>query len=85
MHLSYYFLNQVNSAWNLNHTRRQWIDLGIHTEVCITRPETCTAGGAISLWVNIAESLPSTPGIVSSGSALMKKTAMEIFGLNANI
>ena len=85
MHLLYYFLNQVNSAWTLNHTRRQWIDLGIHTEVCITHPETCTSGGAISLWVNIAKGLTSRPGIVSSGSHHMKKTAMEIFGINDNI
>ena len=32
--------------------RNQWVDLGIHTEACMTRPETCgAAGGAISMWV----------------------------------
>ena len=77
---SYYLLNQVNSALTLNHTRRKWIDLGIHTEVCITHPETCgAAGGAISLWVNIAEGLTSTPEIVSSRSQQTRRTAIEIY------
>ena len=43
--------DQVNSALALDHTQRQWVDLGIHTEACMTRPDTCgSAGGAISLW-----------------------------------
>ena len=47
-------LPQVNKALNLDKTKSQWIDLGIHSEACMTRPETCgAAGGAISLWVNL--------------------------------
>ena len=42
---------QVNKAVRLLRTKRQWVDLGIHTEACMTRPETCDSGGAISLWV----------------------------------
>ena len=44
----------------------QWVDLGIHTDVCMTRPETCgAAGGAISLWMKPTD--PSgTNGIISS-------------------
>ena len=30
----------------------QWIDLGTHTEACMTRPDTSgVAGGAVSLWL----------------------------------
>ena len=30
----------------------QWIDLGTHTEACMTRLDTCgVAGGAVSLWL----------------------------------
>ena len=50
----YYLFNQVNYALSLNQTHHQWVDLGIHTEACMTQPETCgAAGGAISLWLNI--------------------------------
>ena len=55
---------QVNKALALDHTQSQWVDLGIHTEACMTRPDTCgAAGGAISLWV-IA--IACSGGIVSS-------------------
>ena len=33
---------------------RQWVDLGIRTEACVTRPDTCgAAGGAISKWLRV--------------------------------
>ena len=39
-----------------NHSLNQWVDLGVHTEACMTRPDTRgEAGGAISLWVNISD------------------------------
>ena len=60
---------QVNCALSLNRTRNQWVDLGIHTETCITRPETCgAAGGAISLWINVIDGSWCSGGIVSSSS-----------------
>ena len=60
------FFNQVNGALNLDHTLEQWVDLGIHTEACMTRPQTCdAAGGAISVWVNGITCL-SFGGIISS-------------------
>ena len=38
----------------MDRTKRQWIDLGVHTEACMTQPETCgSAGGAVSFWINI--------------------------------
>ena len=57
---------QVNSAVSLDRTRNQWVDLGIHSEACMTRPETCgTAGGAISLWVKVID-CPRYAGIIPS-------------------
>ena len=39
-----------------NRSLKQWIDLGIHTEACMTRPEICgVAGGAFSVWINIID------------------------------
>ena len=58
---------QVNLAWNLIGTKNQWVDYGIHTEACITRPEYCSvAGGAISLWVNANACDSRLCGIISS-------------------
>ena len=63
----------------------QWVDLGIHTEACITQPETCTAGGTISMWVNIEEDATSVFGIVSSWSDHTKRTGIVIVGDGDNI
>ena len=57
----------MNSALTLDHREKQWVDLGIHTEACMTRPETCgAAGGAISLWMNLNECSGSKKGFISS-------------------
>ena len=57
---------KVNKALILDQNKKQWVDLGIHTEACMTRPETCgAAGGAVSLWMRVID-CPSTGGIVSS-------------------
>ena len=73
---------EVNSAVSLDRTKSQWIDLGIHTEACMTRPETCgAAGGAISLWVNVTD-CPDLAGIVSS---LGPGTGSVIFGYEEDI
>ena len=56
----------MNFALTLDHTKKQWVDLGIHTEACMTRPETCgAAGGAISVWVKIRD-CHGQGGIISS-------------------
>ena len=61
-----FFSYQVNCAWTLNRTRSQWVNLGIHTEACMTRPETCgAAGGAISVWLRLAECPPGA-GIITT-------------------
>ena len=57
---------QVNNALIVDRTKNQWVDLGIHTEACMTRPETCGAeGGAISLWIRVID-CPNIGGLVSS-------------------
>ena len=36
--------------------KRQWVDLGIKAEACMTQPETCGAvGGAISVWLTVID------------------------------
>ena len=57
----------MNNALTLDGTMSQWADLGIHTEVCMTRPETCgEAGGAISMWVNVIGCQGWDGGIIST-------------------
>ena len=68
-YLLFFCFHQVICALTLNHTKRQWVDLGIHTEACMTQPETCgAAGGAISMWLKLLDS-PSPSGIISSWSS----------------
>ena len=53
--------------YNWTKKQKQWVDFGIHTEACMTRPETCgAAGGAISVWINILDGLGNKEGILSS-------------------
>ena len=60
------YLYQVNCAWILNKTRNQWIDLGTHSEACMTQPETCgAAGGALSFWMYVIDFI-QVSGLVSS-------------------
>ena len=58
----------MNTAVTLNHTRRQWVDLGILEDACITRPETCgAAGAAVAFWIRIdLITYDVAPGIMSS-------------------
>ena len=59
---------QVNNALITDRSRSQWIDLGVHTEACMTCPETCGAtGGAVSFWVKlVATDCNDINGIISS-------------------
>ena len=57
---------QVNNALIVDRTKKQWVDLGIHTKACMARPETCgVAGDAMSLWIRVID-CPTIGGIVSS-------------------
>ena len=69
-------ISKINSALSLDHTKRQWVDLGTHTEICMIRLETCgAAGGAISLWVRLNH-CPDWSGILTThGSG----TGFEIY------
>ena len=47
---------QINYAVSTNRSQRQWVDLGIYPEACMTLPETCgAAGGAVSMWLKIID------------------------------
>ena len=51
----------------MNRTKRQWIDLGVHTEACITHPETCgAAGGSVAFWMRVIDYDSGCWGIISS-------------------
>ena len=46
--------------------QKQWVDLGTHTEVCMTQPETCgAAGGAIGFWIKVDHCF-NVGGIIST-------------------
>ena len=55
---------KVNKALTLDRTKRQWVNLVIHTEVCMTRPETC--GSAISFWMKLIGCPNTGGGIIST-------------------
>ena len=58
----------MNSALTLNGTKRQWVDLGIQTGVCMAKPETCgVAGGAIGFWVKVIK-CSSLGGVISTAT-----------------
>ena len=47
---------QNNFAVSTNRLGMQWIDLGIHTEACMTNPNTCgAAGGTVSMWRRVID------------------------------
>ena len=48
----HFLVFQVHGAIDMNQTKKQWVDLGVLQEPCLTRPETSgAAGGAVSVWV----------------------------------
>ena len=55
---------KVNKALTLDRTKRQWVDLGIHTEVCMARPDTC--GSAIGIWMKLIGCPNTGGGIIST-------------------
>ena len=66
------FTFKINSAVSTNISLNQWIDLGIHTEACMTRPETCgAAGGAFSVWLRLVD-CPHGAGIITTIDDLNK-------------
>ena len=37
----------------LDARRRQWLDLGIHIDVCLTDPDSCYSGAAMAMWMRV--------------------------------
>ena len=56
---------QVGNAISTNASLRQWVDLGVNTEVCLRNPDSCSQGAAVSFWFNLNTS-PYESGIVSA-------------------
>ena len=49
----------------LDAKRKQWLDLGIQTEACLTQLDTCgSTGGALSMWIKLGSS--SYTGIITT-------------------
>ena len=78
-----FHVDQVGFALTLDRTKKQWVDFGIQTEVCMTLPQTCdAAGGVISLWIKIVD-CPDRAGIISSHT--YGKTSSRIVCTSNNI
>ena len=44
-----------------------WTDLGNMSVACITRPETCTNGGTLMVWIKVLEDIKTiTAGVLST-------------------
>ena len=74
--LNHFFIFRKNNAVKLDATLREWLDLGIHTEACLTQPDTCSStGGSVSMWIKIG---PSTyTGIITT-----KQNSQNVRGFN---
>ena len=68
-------------ALTVDRTTRQWVDLGIHTEACMTQPDTCgAAGGAISMWVRVTD----CPGIIGRGIVSLQSDQKTGFSISCS-
>ena len=75
----------MNKAISLNQDRKQWVDLGIHPEACITIPESCgAAGGSLTFWTKINYNDGSPRGIVSTALAAHWTTQFWIITTDYN-
>ncbi len=59
-------VNQTGRGVTTDRSSNQWVDLGIlYPDVCLVRPETCTSGGTMAIWIKIRH-CDSGDGLVSS-------------------
>ena len=75
----------MNSAVHLNKSKRQWIDLGLHPEACLTQRYGCgVAGGAISLWLKLIEcgGIITTRTRLGQSGGLFLATGLNIYCVN---
>ena len=77
---------QIGNGVSLYHAHRQWVDLGVLEEACITHPETCGAAGgaAVALWVKPAQTSEINIGVVSS-EVSNRSTGFSILRYNADL
>ena len=77
-------LLQVNKAFRLDRTKKQWVELGDLTTACFTVPESCgPEGAAVSFWINLIN-FPVWAGIISSKANLMSR-GIYVTGFNNKI
>ena len=68
---------KIGFAVRTDRSRKEWIDLGIHTEACMTQPDTCgSKGGAISVWFKVTNC--STLGAIFSSQPDYSSTRSRI-------
>ena len=62
----YHLYFQISSAVHTNRSQNQWIELGYHSDVCLTHRYGCgEAGGALSMWLRLID-CPARSGIITS-------------------
>ena len=65
---------------SLNGSKVQWIDLGVHFEVCMVDPETCgAAGGAVSMWLKLSRAYGGIMSTLTRQTPRYKKGGFGIF------
>ena len=67
METIYFYFIQKGNGLSFNETKNRWVDLGFHTEACITKPDTCTNGGAVAFWLKVTNGTREK-GIISTRS-----------------
>ena len=54
--------------------------MGIHTEACMSRPETCcTAGGTIGLWIRVIDCPSSDAAGIITTIDISGKTGSRVY------
>ena len=62
----YHLYFQIYSAVSTDRSQNQWIDLGYHSNVCLTHRYGCgEAGGALSMWLRLID-CPARGGIITT-------------------
>ena len=72
MHFHYFL--QLNQAVQTNNAMSQWVDLGVVTDACMTRPDTCTNGATMTIYIKDDDC--NSPGVLSSIVSDFKHTGI---------
>ena len=78
----YHLYFQFSSAVGTDRFHNQWIDLGYHSDVCLTHRYGCgEAGGALSMWLRLID-CPARGGIITTRAGRnVNPTGFNIFCL----